>query len=33
MEQASKEQSIFVVDLNDDGKLKQTLIALGSQFG
>ena len=33
METASKEQSIFVVDLNDDGKLKQTLIALGSQFG
>ena len=33
MEKASKEQSIFVVDLKDDGKLKQTLIALGTQFG
>lgn len=33
MEKASKEQSIFVVDLHDDGKLKQTLIALGTQFG
>ena len=33
MEKAAKEKSIFVVDLNDDGKLKETLIALGSQFG
>lgn len=33
METASKEQSIFVVDLKDDGKLKQTLVALGTQFG
>ena len=33
MEKASKEKSIFVVDLNDDGKLKETLIALGTQFG
>ena len=33
MEKAAKEKSIFVVDLNDDGKLKETLIALGNQFG
>ena len=33
MEKASKEKSIFVVDLKDDGKLKETLIALGNQFG
>ena len=33
MEKAAKEKSIFVVDLRDDGKLKETLIALGSQFG
>lgn len=33
MEKASKEKSIFVVDLNDDGKLKETLISLGTQFG
>jgi len=33
MEKAAKEKSIFVVDLKDDGKLKETLIALGNQFG
>lgn len=33
MDSASKEKSLFVVDLKDDGKLKQTLIELGSQFG
>jgi hypothetical protein len=33
MDKASKEQSIFVVDLKDDGKLKKTLIELGRQFG